>query len=320
MKPIRAIPRLAAAIGLAAALALAACAGNGSAAAAGAAAPQRPKILGIAFIHLRVRSAAAAQKIFHQELGFDRAFTLRSAVGPVIYYKVNDEQYLEVTPNWTGPAQPRFMAIGFRTSDARALRAYLAVKGFAPGPLLWRTDGNLSFTMKDPEGHTVVFEQFFSGSRTGRLRGQRLSPRRLSRWIIHAGFVVQSASQEDQLYLQTLGFHPMWRGGMRPGVWDWVDRRTSDGPDWIEYMLRDGAHPSLRTRGVADHFSLGILHMHQAYRALVARGWVPRQKPQIGRDGKWQLNLYTVAGTRVELMGPKPVQKPCCAPMLPGGW
>ncbi|MGH9505382.1 MAG: VOC family protein, partial [Terriglobales bacterium] len=292
---MRAITRLTVATALAAAFALAACGGKGSAVAA---APRRPKILGIAFIHLRVRSAAAAQKIFHQELGFDRAFTLRGPAGPVIYYKVNEDQYLELTPGWRGGAQPRFMAIGFRTDDARAMRAYLAVKGFAPGPLMWRSDGNLSFTMKDPEGHTVVFEQFFSGSRTGRLRGQLLSPRRLSRWIIHAGFVVQSTPQEDRLYRRALGFHPMWRGGMRPGVWDWVDRRTSEGPDWIEYMLQDGIHPSLRTRGVADHFSLGVLHMQQAYKELVARGWHPQQKPQIGMDGKWQLNLYTVAGTR----------------------
>ncbi|MGH9491235.1 MAG: VOC family protein [Terriglobales bacterium] len=313
---MRAITRLTVATAVAA-FALAACGGKGSAAAA---APRRPKILGIAFIHLRVHSAAAAQKIFHQELGFDRVFTLRGPAGPVIYYKVSEDQYLELTPGWRDGAQPRFMAIGFRTDDARALRAYLAVKGFAPGPLMWRSDGNLSFIMKDPEGHTVVFEQFYSGSRTGRLRGQLLSPRRLSRWIIHAGFVVQSTPQEDRLYRRALGFHPMWRGGMRPGVWDWVDRRTSEGPDWIEYMLQDGTHPSLRTRGVADHFSLGVLHMQQAYKELVARGWHPQQKPQIGMDGKWQLNLYTVAGTRIELMGPKPVRKPCCAPMLPGGW
>ena len=37
------------------------------------------------------------------------------------------------------------------------------------------------------------------------------------------------------------------------------------------------------------------------------------QKPKIGRDGKWQLNLYDVDFTRSELMEPKPVEKPCCS-------
>jgi hypothetical protein len=39
------------------------------------------------------------------------------------------------------------------------------------------------------------------------------------------------------------------------------------------------------------------------------------EQPQIGRDGKWQLNLYDPNLTRCELMEPKPVQTPCCSPM-----
>jgi hypothetical protein len=35
--------------------------------------------------------------------------------------------------------------------------------------------------------------------------------------------------------------------------------------------------------------------------------------PKIGRDGKWQLNLYDPDGTRVELMEFTPVEKPCCS-------
>ncbi len=306
---------LAAVAGLATLITLTAAAPRVLAAPAG-----RPKILGIAYIRLRVDSTASAQRIFHREFGFDRAFTLASPAGPVIYYKVNDYQYLEITPRWAGGAQKRLMTVAFRTDDARALRAYLAAHGFAPQPVRRRADGNLGFAMLDPEGHHIAFEQFLPHSRTGRLRGRLLSPRALSRWIIHAGFVVGSAAQEDALYRQTLGFHRMWHGGMKAGVVDWVDRRTTDGPNWIEYMLRDGAHPSIRTRAIADHFSLGILHMQHAYRQLIARGWKPTQKPQIGRDGKWQLNVYTLAGSRVEMMGPKPVRPPCCSPMRAGGW
>ena len=42
----------------------------------------------------------------------------------------------------------------------------------------------------------------------------------------------------------------------------------------------------------------------------------PAEGPKIGRDGKWQLNLYDANLTRTELMEPKPVQKPCCSPMI----
>jgi hypothetical protein len=54
-----------------------------------------------------------------------------------------------------------------------------------------------------------------------------------------------------------------------------------------------------------------------AYKVVLSRDYTPPAKPQIGRDGKWQLNLYDPNLTRVELMEPKPVRKPCCSPMLP---
>ena len=43
----------------------------------------------------------------------------------------------------------------------------------------------------------------------------------------------------------------------------------------------------------------------------------PAATAKIGRDGKWQLNLYDPNLRRVELLEPKPVEKPCCSPMLP---
>jgi hypothetical protein len=44
--------------------------------------------------------------------------------------------------------------------------------------------------------------------------------------------------------------------------------------------------------------------------AVGARGDKSDEKPQIGRDGKWQFNMYDPNFTRVELMEPKPVEKP----------
>jgi hypothetical protein len=34
----------------------------------------------------------------------------------------------------------------------------------------------------------------------------------------------------------------------------------------------------------------------------------------MGKDGKWQANLYDPDGTRVELMEFQPVTDPCCSP------
>ena len=68
--------------------------------------------------------------------------------------------------------------------------------------------------------------------------------------------------------------------------------------------------------GVMHHLALGVPSAQDGYETALKRGYKSEEKPQIGRDGKWQFNLYDPNLTRVELMEPKPVQKPCCAPML----
>ncbi len=277
-------------------------------------------VLGLASVHLRVKSRQEAQFIFHHLLGFELAFETVERGQPALYYKVNDFQYLRITPGWSGGGQPRLISVGYRTGNARRLHARLQRAGLHPGRLETLADGNFGFHMRDPEGHRLLFVQYQAGSRTGRLRGRLLSPRRLSPRLIHAGYIVRSPAAEDRLFRAGLHFHRMWHGGMHAGVTNWIDRRTTDGPDWLEYMLRMPAHPSLRQRAVANHFSLGVYHMHAVYRELVARGWKPTQQPQIGRDGKWQLNLYTQAGSRIEMMGPHPVRPPCCSPIRPGSW
>ncbi len=53
--------------------------------------------------------------------------------------------------------------------------------------------------------------------------------------------------------------------------------------------------------------------MADAAEQLEKRGMKLPEQPKIGRDGKWQLNLYDPDGTRVELMEFTPVEKPCCS-------
>jgi hypothetical protein len=64
------------------------------------------------------------------------------------------------------------------------------------------------------------------------------------------------------------------------------------------------------------HLALGVPSVAEGYQTLLKRGMdLKDQKPKIGRDGKWQLNLYDPNYTRTELMEPKPVEKPCCSVM-----
>ena len=280
-------------------------------------APKRPRILGVAHIGLRTDNLDAMRKFYHQELGYEEAFKLDRPEGGLmlVYFKVNDHQYIEVFPGWKGPEQLVLSHIAFETDNARQLRDYLASKGVTvPATLKPGLDGNLSFMIKDPDGHDVEFMQYMPGSLHSRNFGKFLPATRVSERIIHVGNTVSDRAAFDALYRDILGFHDIWHGGMADDRTDWVDMRVPDGTDWFEYML-NVKNPTPKTLGVMNHMALGVPSCADGYKTVLSRGLNPPQPPKIGRDGKWQLNLYDPNLTRAELMEPKPVEKPCCSPI-----
>jgi hypothetical protein len=68
--------------------------------------------------------------------------------------------------------------------------------------------------------------------------------------------------------------------------------------------------------GVLDHFSIGEDSVPRAYDVLEAGNRLAGTRdpqPKIGKDGKYQFNLYDPDGTRVELMNFHASEKPCCS-------
>ena len=165
------------------------------------------------------------------------------------------------------------------------------------------------FQTADPDGHEIGFLQYL---RCVSCLGS--SDQTITEHIIHAGFVVRSNARIDHFYKDILGFHVYWHGGMKDGEDNWVDMQVPDGTDWIEYMLKVPENASHKTLGVMNHIALGVPDIHAAREQLIKNGWAGTEEPKIGRDGKWQLNLYDPDETRVELMEFTPTQEPCCAP------
>ena len=284
---------------------------------ANATAPARPPIVGLAHIALRTDKLAAARKFYGAGLGFEERFHLDSAGGRLLFtsFKINDQQYVDIFPELHDPQQDRLVQIAFETSDAEQLRTYLAARGVkVPENVSGLADGNRGFDVQDPDGHDVEFVQYMPGSLEGRNLGKFDPDRRISQRMIHVGVVVADRAAADRFYKDLLGFREIWSGGMKDDQTDWVDMRVPEGTDWLEYMLNVHA-PDPRTLGVMHHLALGVPSVQASYQKIVKRGMKPKQAPQIGRDGKWQLNLYDPNYTRVELMEPKPVRTPCCSPM-----
>jgi catechol 2,3-dioxygenase-like lactoylglutathione lyase family enzyme len=280
-------------------------------------AQERPPIVGVAHIGLKTDDLAAARQFYGHVLGFQEPFTVDKPDGGLMltYFKVNDRQYIEVFPELKSATEDRLSHIAFETTNIQQLRDYLASKGVkAPDAVNTGRDGNLNMMLKDPDGHNVEFVEYRPRSLHTKNFGKFLPDTRVSQRIIHVGITVADRAAADHFYRDILGFHDIWHGGMQDDRTDWVDMRVPDGTDWLEYML-NVHNPSPHTLGVMHHLALGVPSVADGYKTVVARGMNP-EKPKIGRDGKWQLNLYDPNGTRAELMEPKPVEKPCCSPIL----
>jgi catechol 2,3-dioxygenase-like lactoylglutathione lyase family enzyme len=277
---------------------------------------KRPDIVGVAHIGLKTNDLAAARNFYGRDLGFAEPFTLDKPAGGLLltYFKVNDHQYIEVFPELKSETEDRLSHIAFETSDAQQLRDYLASHGVkVPDAIHPGRDGNLSFMIKDPDGHNVEFVQYLPGSLHSTNFGKFMPDTRISDHMIHVGVTVADRDAADRFYKEILGFRETWHGGMKDDRTDWVDMRVPEGTDWLEYML-NVHNPSPRTLGVMHHLALGVPSVEAGYKTLSERG-MHMEKPEIGRDGKWQLNLYDPNLTRAELMEPKPVRTPCCSPM-----
>lgn len=281
-------------------------------------APARPPIIGVSHMGVRTDNLAAARKFYTGVLGLTEAFSLDDPPAKMLltYFKVNDRQFIEVFPELKNPNEDRLTRIAFETSDAQQLRDYLESRGVkVPDKLEPMLDGNRGFDVEDPDGHTVEFVELLPASLQRRDFGKHLANTRISQHMIHVGFIVRDRAAADKFYKDVLGFKEIWHGGMNDTETDWVDMRVPDGSDWLEYMLNVGDNPSPRLRGIMNHLALGVPSVREAQRKLVRRDPRLGEKPKIGRDGKWQLNLYDPNLTRVELMEPKPMRKPCCSPM-----
>jgi catechol 2,3-dioxygenase-like lactoylglutathione lyase family enzyme len=284
----------------------------------------RPPIIGVSHIAVYTSNAAQTEQFYVQQIGLKKASDPENPQGTRYY--VNQEQFVEVLPLPAKAGNNRLDHLGYMTANAAQLLHYLAAKGVTvPDKVEHASDGSVWFDVEDPEGNTVQFVQPPARLLTDKNAGDLYAlpgANPIGRRMIHVGMVVHSEEKENTFYREILGFQPYWHGGMQPGKTDWVSQQVPDGHDWLEYMLTSGSSGSgipekisQKQMGVLNHFSLGVVNMEKSVTTLDAEdrlaGEAPR--PQIGRDGKWQFNLYDPDTTRVELMEFTAASRPCCS-------
>ncbi len=270
--------------------------------------PVRPPITALDHVTLYAQDPEKSEAFYVNTLHARRIVDLAHP-GAARYY-FNSLQYVEIVPLPPSAGDSRLASVGFATSDAEALRAFLAAHGRI-GTAITRG----SYTLRDPEENAIVFSQVQSGSPVECFSD-------VSCHMIHAGFLVRNRAMEDHFYKDVLGFRPYWQGAMAAGKVDWVSQQVTNGSEWLEYMMTGPTsdHPSPAvTRaelGGMDHVSLVVENMEATVTKLLKEHRLDGKYagPQMGRDGKWQTNLYDPDGTRIELMEATPSMEPCCSP------
>jgi catechol 2,3-dioxygenase-like lactoylglutathione lyase family enzyme len=272
------------------------------------AAPKRPEIRGIAYVRIFTSNLVSSRKFYAEILRpGDQTQALLTSNGwntdPSSWPKSLPRLQVELVQQ-PSPAPANLVdEVVFLTDNVSALKAYLVSEGVAIHP------------SKEPDKHLQVVDP--EGHRIGFVEEKKPSPAKessISSWpIIHAGFVVRDRVATDHFYKDILGFRPYWHGGMKDDKDDWVAMQVPDGTDWVEYMLNISPTADKHTLGVMNHIAIGVNDIHATEQEVLKNGVKLSEEPKLGRDGKWQLNLYDPDDTRVEFMEFTPKEKPCCS-------
>ena len=273
-------------------------------------AAKRPRITRVAGVTILVSDVAASRDVYKRLLQPDYACDWCEDA-PTSNFEMGSGQVVSLQP-LPSPAPDNLLdEVFFQTSDLNAMKKYLQSQNVKFEQLA-AGKTPLRLRIPDPDGHRISFVQEMTSQLQQSLAGVREhSSTRLR--LIHAGFIVRDQAAMDHLYKDILGFRPYWHGGMKDDETSWISLQVPDGTDWVEFMVNLPPDPDQHLRGVMNHIALGVTDIQAAREQLVKNGVHLTEEPKLGRDGKWQLNLYDPDQTRIEFMEFTPKEKPCCS-------
>jgi catechol 2,3-dioxygenase-like lactoylglutathione lyase family enzyme len=276
-------------------------------------ASERPHIFGIARVNIFSTDVPRARAFYMKVLGIREGPCNWCERIPGATFFVKPSQAIELLPA-PSPAPANLISeIWFATDNVHELRRTLTEQGIqVSGEAEGSRAADVFLSVVDPEGHHLRFVQD-RGVPITPVADRTVSGPARDLHIIHAGFIVHDRAATERFYKDILGFRPYWHGGMKDDQTDWVSLQVPDGTDWLEFMVNVPLNADQRLRGIMDHIAIGVTDIHATEERVRADGLKFTEQPKIGRDGKWQLNLYDPDETRVEFMEFKPAEKPCCS-------
>jgi lactoylglutathione lyase len=273
---------------------------------------KRPPIAGNAHMAIYVSDLAKARVFYEDFLGYGEPYSLKTKDGSatrIAFVKINEDQYLELFAEKPREERLQFNHISFETSDAEALRKYLAAHGVKVPEQVGRAQiGNSNFNINDPDGHIVEITQYQQDGWTRQARGKFLPDSRISNHMTHFGVTIDRLEPAMKFYHDILGFEDIWRGPPAGKTLNWVNLRVPDGTDYLELMLYSKEPETQAELGNKNHICLVVPDIQKAVAILESRraktGYSKPIEIKVGQNGKRQANLFDPDMTRVELMEP----------------
>jgi len=276
---------------------------------------KRPRITGITGVTILASDLPASRAAYMQLLAPGYACDFCQD-GPTLNFELPGGQTIALQAAPTPQPKKLLDEVFFQTSDLKAMKSYLKSQK-VPFEELTAGHSSLRLRVTDPDGHHISFLALgpIMIKKQTRENSSLLSPNSgvPGYKIIHAGFIVRDQPAMDHFYKDILGFRPYWRGGMKDDETSWISLQVPDGTDWVEFMVNLPPDADQHLRGVMNHIALGVVDIHATREQLVQNGVHLTEEPKLGRDGKWQLNVYDPDQTRIEFMEFTPKEKPCCS-------
>jgi catechol 2,3-dioxygenase-like lactoylglutathione lyase family enzyme len=267
-------------------------------------------IAGLAGITFRVSDLDKARRYYSGVLGFAEAFTLKDAAGRVasVFFKVNDDQFVEVIPGLAPGGSNRQARVVFQSSDLNRLREIYSTRGLSPSAISRGPDGNPVFRIIGPDAATLDFIQYVPGSQQALGRGKFLDARRLSTHLWHVGIYTKDRDSAMPFYGDKLGFI---KGRDLPGGrGEYIETPSSDRNTETKFPPLDPNNPATRAQydrevmGAVQHMALEVSDMKAFRDAAQERGSYTdlQVRAHVGNNRHWLVHLFDPDGSRTEVM------------------
>lgn len=267
---------------------------------------KRPLIVGIADIAFKVSDIKKSKLFYEGMLGYLCLPALAGISKESSYYiQINQRQTITIQSGLKEGEDERLVSVSFETTNVESMRLYLTSKGISvPDAVTRETETISSFSVIDPDGHQLKFIQYTHPQQETLINNN--SGNLISDRILHVGLTIKDSRSADSFYKDILGFSEIWRGGANDSTTNWINMRIPESTDYLEYMLVN-TKPTRQQLGSYHHVALLTKDMQKSFDILRARAEklsIDLGSPRIGRNNKWQLNLFDPVGTRIELMEP----------------